>query len=165
MLRATLNEAVPLQVLAADGKTDLYAQAFVYRDGVLLTTLPLPHLDAGLYGVSYTASQEGYLSVVYKLFYDSGFTVPADYEYEAEVLEVSSDKTNILRLLGLMHHKAVLDQQMFDGAGNLTSARLRAYDTQAHADLAGLTGLLFTWQVAALYTSGRVSDFRIKEAP
>ena len=165
MLRATLNEAVPLQVLAADGKTDLFAQATLYSEGAALTTLAVPHIDGGLYGTTYTPTAEGYLSVVYRFFYDAGLTIPADYDLEAEAIEVSSDKTNILRILGLLHHNAVLDQQVYDPDGNLLTARIRAYDTRAHADLAGLTGLLFTWSVVAVYTGGRVSDFRIKEAP
>lgn len=165
MLRATLNEAVPLQVLAADGKTDLYAQATLYSNGVSLTTLALPHLDGGLYGSTYTPVTEGYLSVVYRFFYDPGLTVLADYDLEAEAVEVSSDKTNLLRILGLLHHNSVLDQQIYDGDGNLITARIRAYDSRPNADLAGLTGLLFTWSVVAIYTGGRVSDFRIKEAP
>ena len=165
MLRATLNEGVPLQVLAADGRVDLFAQAKIYSNGSLLTTLPLPAIDAGLYGTTYTPVAEGYLSVVYQLFYDVGLTIAADYDLESELVEVSSDKTNILRILGLLHHKAILDSQMYDAAGNLTSARVRAYDTQDHANLGGLTGLLFTWQVVAVYTNGRVSDFRIKEVP
>lgn len=163
MLRATLNEAVPIQVLASDGKTDLFAQAVVYRGAAILATISLLHLDSGLYGSSYTPTAEGYLSVVYKFFYDAARSVVADYEFESELVEVSSDKTNILRLLGLMHHKAILDQQTYDPAGNLVSARLRAYDSQTNADSNGVTGLLFTWRVAAVYTGGRVSDFRIRD--
>lgn len=164
MLRATLNEAVPIQVLASDGRVDLYAKAYLYDvAGSLLASLDLPHLATGLYGSTYIWNTEGYFTVVYRLFYDSGFSSPADYDYESELVEVSSDKTNIFRLLGLLHHKAVLDQQTYDNAGNLTSARLRAYDTQSNADSAGLIGLLFTWQVVASYTSGVLSDFRIRE--
>lgn len=161
MLRATLNQPVPLQVLAADGKTDLYAQAALYADGSPLATVSLPHIDGGLYGATYTATQEGYLSVVYKLFYDAGLTVPADYDYEAETVEVSSDKTNILRILGLLHENAVLDQQTYDGGGSLISARLRVYDSKTNALSAGLTGLSFTYAIQASYSNGQLTNWKI----
>lgn len=165
MLRATLNEPVPLQVLASDGRTDLFAQALIYQGATLLTTLSLPHLDTGLYGANHTPSAEGYFSVIYKLFYDAGFTVPADYDFESEILEVDTFKTNLLRVLGLLHHNAVLDQQIYDTAGNLLTARLRSYNSVLNAQAGGLTGLLFTWNVVAEYTSGRVSRFSIEEVP
>lgn len=165
MLRATLNEPVPLQVLASDGRTDLFAQALVYQGATLLTTLSLPHLDTGLYGASYTPTAEGYLSVVYKLFYDNAFTIPADYDFESETLEIDTFKTNLLRILGLLHHNAVLDQQVFTPDGQLSTARLRSYDSVLNAQAGGLTGLLFTWHVVAEYTSGRVSRFSIEEVP
>jgi hypothetical protein len=165
MLRATLNEAVPLQVLAADGKVDLYAKATLYSDGALLSTVDLSHIDGGLYGASYTPSEEGYLSVVYRFFYDAGMTIPADYDLESEAIEVSSDKTNILRILGLLHHNATVDQQDYDDAGNLKFARVRSYKTPDDRLLGGLTGLLFTWLVKASYTGGRVSNFSIEEVP
>jgi hypothetical protein len=164
MVLATLNEAVPLQVLAADGRTDLYARAVLYLNAAVLTTLTLPHIDGGLYGTTYTPVVEGYISVVYKLFNDAGFSVPAEYDLESEIVEVSSNKLNILRILGLLHHNAVLDQQVYNGAGNMTAARLRSYDSVAHAQAAGSTGLLFTWNVVTVYTSGQVTRFSIEEA-
>jgi hypothetical protein len=152
MLRATLQESIPLQVLAADGRTDLFARVTIYQDVFVLGTLDLPHIDQGLYGSSYTPTQEGYLTARYALYEDVGFTVPASYDLEAELIEVSSDKTNILRILGLMHENSVLDQTVYDNHGNLLSGRIRAYDTKANAQAAGLTGLRFTWAVTATYT-------------
>jgi hypothetical protein len=165
MLRATTNEDIPLQVLAADGNTGLFAKVDIYRDGAVVETISLPHLSNGLYGATYHPIQEGYLSAIYVFFYDAGLTVEADYDHESELIEVCSDKTNILRIMGLLHHNAILDQQVYNAENHLTSARLRAYDSREHADAGGLTGLLFTWLVSAVYTAGRVTDFRIKEQP
>ena len=165
MLRATTNEDIPLQVLAADGNTGLFAKVDLYRGGVIVDTLPLPHIGSGLYGTTYHPTQDGYLSAVYVLFYDAGMTVEADYDRESETIEVCKDKTNLVRILGLLHHNAVLDQQVYNAENHLVSARLRAYDSREHADLSGLTGLLFTWLVSAVYTAGRATDFRIKEQP
>jgi hypothetical protein len=165
MLRATTNEDIPLQVLASDGNTGLFAKVDLYRDGVVVETISLPHLSNGLYGATYSPTQDGYLSAIYVFFYDAGLTVEADYDHESELIEVCADKTNLIRILGLLHHNAVLDQQVYNTENHLVSARLRAYDSRANADLSGLTGLLFTWLVSAVYTAGRVSDFRIKEQP
>lgn len=164
-MRATLNEAVPLQVLAADGRTDLFARATVYMNGAVVTALTLPHIASGLYGTTYTPSVEGYISVIYELFFDSGFTAAANYDLESETIEVSSEKTNIMRILGLLHENAVFDQQIYDSGGNLTSGRVRSYDTKSHALSAGLPGLLFTWAVTASYTGGKLDQFRITREP
>ena len=127
MLRATTNEDIPLQVLASDGNTGLFAKVDLYSDGVIIETVPLPHLVAGLYGAVYHPTQEGYLSAVYVFFYDAGLTVEADYDHESELIEVCADKTNLIRILGLLHHNAVLDQQVYNTENHLVSARLRAY--------------------------------------
>jgi hypothetical protein len=154
MLRATLNEALPLQVLVPDGNNGLYVRVRLFDPtGTLVTTLPLPNIAEGLYSVNWTPTQEGYVTAVYDLYLDSGYTVMSDYDRDGETVEVSSDKTNIMRLLGLAHENAVLDQEMYGSNGRLVSARLRAYDTKAHADAAGLEGLRFVWAISASYDS------------
>jgi hypothetical protein len=161
MLRATLNEAVPLQVLASDGRTDLYASARLYRADSLLTTVALPHIDGGLYGSTYTPDQEGYLTVVYSIFSDSGMTVPAPYDLEAEIVEVTEDKTDLRRVLGMLHENAVYDQQVYDAGLNLTSGRVRCYRDKLAALNQDPAGLLFTYQLSAAYINGQLSFYRI----
>lgn len=161
MLRATLNEQVPLQVLAADGRTDLYAQATLYRGDTVLDTLDLPHIDRGLYGLTYLPAAEGYLTLVYRLFSDSGRAIPAPYDLDAEIVEVSSDKVNLLRILGMMHENAVYDQQVYDAGRNLTAGRVRCYKSKAAALAQDPAGLLFTYQLTAAYTNGNLSFYRI----
>jgi len=173
MLRATLNEPVPLQIFVPDGRTDLYARVRVIDTlGSIITTLYPLHQTGGLYSVTWTSTLEGYYSAVYELFEDAGLTIPADYDRDAEVLEVSSDKTNIIRLLGLHHENALLDQEIHVG-GRLTSARLRMYNSAANlaaaaatSPLGGTTGLLFTWQIAAAYDGMNLSKtFQIARVP
>ena len=161
MLRATLNESVPLQVLASDGRADLYARAFLYFNAALVTSFDLTNIGNGLYGTTWTPDTEGYYSVIYQLFLDAGFTVAGDYDLESETVEVCSDKTNLLRILGLLHQDAVFDNQTYDGEGNFTGGRLRCYDSKANALSAGLTGLLFTYTITASYTGGQLSSYRI----
>jgi len=167
MLRATLNESVPLQVLVPDGRSDLFARVHLYTaSGSLLTTLYPLHVAEGLYSVNWSPSVEGYFSVVYELFLDAGFTITADYDKDGEVIEVSSEKINLARLLGLNHENGVLDQQVYNSSNRLIQARLRAYDSKVNAQAAGSTGLLFTWTVLATYDSqNRADTFRILKEP
>lgn len=152
MIRATLNQPVPLQFLSPDGATNLFAQAKLYDlTGTLTTTVAPLHVAGGLYSVNWTPGVEGYFTAVYQFFTDSGFTAPASYDKGGELIEVSSDKTNIARLLGLVHENTVLDQQTYNDSNRLVSARLRAYDTKVNAVAAGSTGLLFSWSILAAY--------------
>ena len=155
MLLATVNEAVTLSMLAADGRTDLYGQVRVYDSlGSLTATVNLSHVNEGLYQVNYTPAAEGYYQLVYQLYFDAGRTVDAGYDHQGETLDVNSFRTNILRVLGLQHENTVVDMQAYNGDGNLTQARIRAYNSAANANAAAAvspatynTGLLFTWQV------------------
>lgn len=67
---------------------------------------------------------------------------------------VAAIKAATDRLLGLVHDNAVMDQQVYDGDGRLTGARLRCYNSKANADAAGATGLLFTYLITATYGGG-----------
>lgn len=160
MLLATLNQPVPLRVLAADGRTDLFCQVRIYSAvGTLVNTLDLAHVAEGLYSVTWTPAVEGVYSVVGQLYFDSGHTVDAGYEKQGDDIDVNSVRTNILRLLGLQHDNAVIDQQIYDTLGNLTSARVRIYDTKPHALAAGATGLLFQYSVTASYFNGQLVNY------
>lgn len=173
MLLATVNESVILSMLASDGRTDLFGQARVYDgSGGLVVTITLPHVAEGVYQVLYTPTIEGYYSLVYQLYFDSGHTIDAGYEHQGETLDVNSFRTNILRILGLVHENAVVDQQAYDIDGNLLQARIRAYDSATNATNAAsvspspyTTGLQFTWQVEATFTGGALSKYVITRLP
>jgi hypothetical protein len=160
-VRATLNEPVPLQVLAADGRSDLFARARIHLDGAFLVEVPLPYMADGVYAVNYTPDHVGYHSIVYQLFMDAGFAVPAPYDSEAEVLDVSEDQTDLRRIMGMLHENAVYDQQVYDGARNLTAGRVRCYRDKTAALAQDPAGLLFTYQLTAAYTNGNLSFYRI----
>lgn len=162
MLRATLGEAVPIQVQVSTGQGDLYGQAKIYNlSGTLVVTLPLPHIVGGLYGDTHTFTDGGHYTVVYQLFIDVGLSNPSTFDIEAEAIEANSDKTNILRILGLTHDNVRIDHQTYNLDGNLLTSRIRHYDTEANANAGGITGLLNTWQVVATYTTGVLSDYKV----
>ena len=159
MLRVTLNEPVPLKVFVPDGNSSLFTRVRVVdAAGSLVTTLSLVHQLAGLYAVTWTPGTEGYYTAIYDLFLDAGFTMPADYDPDIDLIEVSSDKINILRLLGLHHENALLDMEVYGSNGRLASARLRKYDTAVNLAAAaasspsgGTVGLMFEWTIGATY--------------
>jgi hypothetical protein len=173
MLLATVNEAVTLSILASDGRTDLFGQARVYNaSGSLVSTVNLNHVAEGLYSINYTPTTEGYFNVIYQLYFDAGRTVDAGYDHQGETLDVNSFRTNILRVLGLLHENAVVDQQTYDGDGNLLTARIRSYNNSTNASNASAvspaaynTGLLFTWQVDAAWASGEAVKYTIVRVP
>ncbi len=68
------------------------------------------------------------------------------------------------RALGLMHENSVLDQTVFDG-NNLASARLRVYDTKANANSAGVTGLVGTYTVTAVYSGKFLQNYKVVREP
>jgi len=173
MLLATVNEPVTLSVLASDGRTDLYGQARLYDSaGFLSATVNLTHAAEGLYQAQHMPTLEGYFSIVYQLFFDAPRTIDAGYDHQGEALDVNSFRTNILKVLGLIHENTVVDLQTYDVDGNLTGARVRAYDSAANASAAAvsspatyLPGLKFSWQVSAEFTTGLLSKYSILRVP
>lgn len=162
MIRATLGESVPLQVQVGTGQADLYGRVKVYDgNGDLYLTEALVHIENGLYGTTHTFSVEGHYTAVYQLFLDASFISASDFDIEAEAIEANSDKTNILRILGLTHDNVYIDNHTFDLQGNLLTSRVRHYDTKANADAHGTLGLLNTWQISATYTGERLDSYKV----
>jgi hypothetical protein len=163
-LRANLHEPVPLQALVSDGRTDLFVRVTILDAAYqIVTALNAPHIMRGLYAVNWTPNIEGYFTTLYEFFLNSACTAVAnDYPRGGETIEVSSEKANILRLLGLNHENSVLDQQVFDSGRRLLSARLRSYNSKDNAIAATSTGLLFEWNVHTAYDSqNKATLFRI----
>ena len=166
MLLATTNVPTPLHMLAANGQTNLFGRARVYDENtVLVDTISLSHVVEGIYSNTYTPTTEGIYSIVYQFFVDPGLTVPAAFDKVVETLDVNSVRTNVMRILGLVHDNSVVDQQTYNADRQMLSARIRNYDSKANADLAGVTGLLFTWNVVASYTGLNLSNFKITRDP
>jgi hypothetical protein len=162
MLRATLGESLPVQIQASSGESALYARAKIYDIyGTNVSTIALPHIAGGLYGTTHIFSGAGYYTIVYQLFLDSGFSSPAEFDIEAETVEANSDKTNILRILGLTHDNTVLDNHVYNVEGNLTNVRVRSYDSKANALAAGAAGLENTWSISAVYSSSRLETYTV----
>lgn len=170
MLSTSPNIAITLTHLASDGAIGLYSQAVVYNSSNSpVDTVNLNHVAGGLYTANYTQATEGFYSLVFTFYTDLARTIPADYDIQGELLEVNSWRTNILRLLGLLHENTVVDQTTYDSDGNLLTARIRTYNnsTNAAAALAVSpatynTGLTFEYSVSASYAAGLMSKYNIQ---
>lgn len=87
--------------------------------------------------------------------------------------DVTTSETNITtglgpkldRALGLMHENSVLDQTIYDGSNNLTSGRLRTYDSKTNAQAAGVTGLVATYTITATYVGENVQTYTVVREP
>ena len=169
MLLGTPNAAITLSLLASDGRTDLYAQCTIYDDaGSTVSTETLTHVDQGLYTVQHTPTTAGYFSLVYDFFFDPAFTISAGYQKQGETLDVNDSRTNILRLLGLVHENSVVDEHVYDSEGKLLNARIRTYDNAGNAAAAAAispapypTGLTFQYGMSAVYVSGLLDRYYI----
>lgn len=155
MISAELNTAIPLQVVIADGRTDLFVRATILSTtGSTLGTLPMPHRAKGMYSDVFTFNTAGFFDIVYEVFNDSGFASPAIalYPNGFDQVDVGTIKSSLARVLALHHENTVFDTQTYDSGGRLLTGSLKAYDSKAHADTNdGSTGLLFTWSVTATY--------------
>lgn len=74
------------------------------------------------------------------------------------------------RMAGLMHENSVLDNTQHDGSNNLTSGRMRIYDSKANADAAmmggsGTNGLVATYSISATYTGGNLATYKVTKDP
>lgn len=97
---------------------------------------------------------------------------PVGANISADLASVKGDSsslpgmaTQLTRALGLMHENSVIDQTVFDGSNNLTAARMRTYDSKAHAIVAGLTGLVATYTITATYVGSNVSTYNVVIEP
>jgi hypothetical protein len=150
-------------MLASDGNTALYPRIHIYNSaGSVVATLNLTHVAEGMYTSSWTPALEGWFTAVGNFYSDSGHTtLDTNYLGAQEDIYVSSIKDKITRLLGLVQENTVMDNQVYDISGNLTSSRVRTYDTKAHAQAAGVTGLVATYTMTASYSGSQLTNYSV----
>lgn len=170
MLRATVGEPIPLQVLLPDGSETMFVYATVVdSEGTQVEFLRLPHLVKGLYSANWTPSTEGWFGTMYDVYLDEARFTAAGYERAGEQIEVSSDRYKLERMLGLQHENSIIDRQAYSSTGRLLSARVRAFETAAAAAAATDTsteGLRYTWEVSASYNDkDQLTNYKILRSP
>jgi len=173
---ATVGTAVPIVMILDDGNTTQFPQAEVYAAGgtVPLTTLDLLHKARGRYEASYTPSTVGVLSTVFIVYSDSGHTIEnISYTREVEQIFVTQSgiddlASTLIRILGLVHENAFIDNTTHDAFGQLVAARVRVFDSRTNVEAATdggseTTGLVATYQIETTYENEcRMGTYRMK---
>lgn len=154
-------------MILEDGNETQYPQAEIYdANGTSpVATIDLPHRARGRYEDSWTPSSVGVYSAVFITYSDAAHTIESIvYTREVDQIFVTESDVDdlaaaIIRLLGLNHENAFIDNTDFDITGQLISCRIRIYDSKAHAEAAqdgdvppaGTTGLIATYTMEADY--------------
>jgi hypothetical protein len=157
-----------------DGNTSQFPQAEIYAAGATtpLVTLDLTHKAKGRYEVEWTPSDVGVYSALFIVYADSGHAIE-NIVYSREIEQVFATSSSvddlaakIARILGLVHENAFIDETVFDSWGQLTTCRIRIFDSKEHAELATdggseALGLIATYHMAATYeAAGRLGTYR-----
>lgn len=171
---AKIGEAVPLVMILEDGNENQYPQAEIYAPGGTspIATVDLDHRVKGRYEGSWTPSSVGPFSAQFFVYSDAGHTIEnIVYVRAVEQIFVSESDVDdlasaIVRLLGLNHENAFIDNTVFDTFGQLVSARIRIFDSKANAEAATdggseTVGLIATYSMTADYEgAGRLKSYR-----
>jgi phenolic acid decarboxylase len=150
-----------IRLQLSDGREDRFPQAVVYdATDAIDDTVDLTHIAAGLYSGNWTPSTTGAHAIVFFVYKDAGHT-NEDTSYDRGVDQVHVHTADMSTVSGLVNNNSVMDQQVYNSAGQLTSARLRVYDTEASATAAGATGLLETHTITAAYVAGEQTRYTV----
>jgi hypothetical protein len=156
-------------MILEDGNEAQHPQAEIYAPSGIspVATLDLPHMAKGRYEGSWTPTSVGPFSALFITYSDVGHTIEnIVYVRGVEQIFVSQSDVDdlaaaIVRLLGLNHENAFIDNTEFDEFGQLISARIRIFDSKTNAEAAqdgdvppvGTTGLIATYTMEADYES------------
>ena len=173
----SVGDTVPLAMLLEDGNESQFPQAEIYAAGgtTPLTTLDLVHKARGRYEANYLLDTAGVFTAVFITYADSGHTVEnISYSREQEQLVVTQYGIDdlaikLIRVLGLVHENAFIDNTVHDPFGQLVAARVRIFDSKEHCEAATdggseTLGLIATYEIATTYESqGRMGTYRMKK--
>jgi len=173
----SVGDIVPLALLLEDGNETQYPQAEVYAAGGTspLATLDLVHKARGRYEANYTLTAAGVRTVVFITYADTAHTVEnITYSREQEQLIITQYGIDdlalqLIRVLGLVHENAFIDNTVHDTLDQLVAARVRVFDSKEHCEAATdggyeTLGLVATYEIATTYESqGRMGTYRMKK--
>lgn len=140
----------------------------------------------GVYYFDYTFTTAASPEIVFEV--DGGVGLPVEVRYVTDTISpkdwfvddlkgasnidntqinttLSTVAAQMIRAMGLLHENSVMDQTLYNGGNNLTSARLRIYNSKANANAATGTGLLATYTVAATYTGDNLLTYTVVLEP
>jgi hypothetical protein len=136
----------------------------VFRNGIEII-LPVTITEIGTLGeyrTSVIPDVEGLYEVQVLVIFNSQIW----YSKYVAVPETTNELSS--RIVGLLHRNAFLDSQVYDSHGQLTSARLRVFDSSVNVPTtpggAETTGLLHQYSIEASYNGANVvTKFGLKE--
>ena len=176
-LPATVGTAVPIVMVLEDGNEAQYPRADIYAAGgtVPLASLDMDHKVNGRYETSWTPTSAGTYAVHFITFSDDARTIEnIVYTREAEQVFASTSSIDdlavkLVRILGLVHENAFIDNTVHDSFGQLVAARVRLYDSKVNVEAATdggneTTGLLATYEISTTYENEcRMGTYRVKK--
>jgi len=71
-----------------------------------------------------------------------------------------ANETTLLRALGLSQENICIDNFVFDSKNNLTSSRIRIYDSPSNVGT--VNGIISTYYVNTVYQNGKISQYEVK---
>jgi len=176
---AKVGVAVPLVMVLTDGNELQYPQAEIYAPGgtVPLSTIDIDHKVRGRYEGSWTPSAVGAFSAHFFVYADAPHSVEnIVYERAVEQIFVTQSDVDdlaeaVIRLLGLNHENAFIDNTNFDVTNQLLSCRVRLFDSKANAEIAQdgdsyAVGLIATYTMEAVHEGvGKLKTYRYVKNP
>lgn len=175
-LPATVGAPVPITMILEDGVQNQYPQAEIYAAGgtVPLATVDLSHKAKGRYEGSWTPTAPGTYSVHFFVYSDLAHTIE-NITYTREVEQIFATNYGkddlaamIIRVLGMVHENAFIDNTIHDIDGQLVAARVRIFDSKEHVEAATdggaeTTGLVAVYEMSTVYESkGQMGSYRMK---
>jgi hypothetical protein len=176
-LPATVGTPVPLAMILEDGNTTQFPQAEVYAQASSspLAVIDLVHRARGRYEANWTPASVGTYSAVFLVYADNGHMIE-NIVYTREIEQVFVSQTGIddlaaqvVRILGLVHENAFIDNTVHDALGSLVAARIRIFDSKINVELATnggseTTGLIATYEIETTYEADcRMGTYRVKK--
>ena len=166
-LTTKVGVAIPLTLVIDDGDIDQHPRAEIYLPNGIspVDQVALEHKNKGRYEDNWTPTLVGTYIVHYVVYLDVGRTIPSTkYSRELDQIFVTQSSqddilTLLIRIKGLVHENAFIDNTEFDECDQLVSARVRIFDTKSNCDAATdggseLTGLIETYQIQASFETG-----------
>lgn len=171
---AKVGDPIPLVMILEDGNESQHPQAEIYAPGgiVPVSTVDLPHQVKGRYEGTWTPTSVGPFAAQFFVYSDAAHTVENIVYVRAveQIFVTQSDIDDlaaaVVRLLGLNHENAFIDDTEFDALSQLISCRIRIFDSRANAELAQdgdafVTGLIATYTMEAVHEgAGKLKTYR-----
>ncbi len=172
---ASVGDPVVLVLVLEDGNTGMYPQAEIYETGSAtpLDVIDLDHRAKGRYEGTWTPTDVGTYSALFITYADAAHTVESlMYSREGELIAVTMSHIDdlaakLIRVLGLVHENAFIDNTEWDINGQMLAARVRIFDSKANAMAATdggseTTGLIAIYAIESTYEAlGRMRQYRM----